>query len=101
MSHGGKRAGAGRKKGSLNKRTEKAKQAIQDTIDRIGCNPLEAMLEIAEQAKNEGDLSLALSAYKELAQYVAPKRKAVELSGDSENPLAISNIELVAPDIES
>ena len=101
MTHGGKRAGAGRKKGTPNKRTTKAAKTIQETIDRIGCDPLEAMLEIAIQAKNEGDLSLSLSAYKELAQYVAPKRKAVEVSGDVDNPLAVTNIELVAPDIES
>jgi len=31
--------------------------------------------------------------YKELAQYVAPKRKAVEISGDIENPFTISLIE--------
>ena len=104
MPGGGSKPGerrGGRKKGTPNKRTAKAAKTIQETIDRIGCDPLEAMLEIAIQAKNEGDLSLSLSAYKELAQYVAPKRKAVEVSGDVDNPLAVTNIELVAPDIES
>lgn len=84
----------GRKKGTPNKRTEKAAKTIQKVIDDIGCTPIEAILQIAEQAKDEGDLPLALSAYKELAQYVAPKRKAVEISGDQENPLqAITKIE--------
>ena len=85
----GERRG-GRKKGTPNKRTEKVKQSIQETIEKIGCDPLEAMFEIAIQAKKEGDLSLALNAYKELAQYVAPKRKAVELSNEEgKEPLKI------------
>ena len=79
----GERRG-GRKKGTPNKKTAKAAKTIQETIERIGCDPLEAMLEIAIQAKNEGDLQLSLSAYKELAQYVAPKRKAVEVSGSED-----------------
>ncbi len=36
---------------------------------------------IAKQAMNEGELQLAGNMYKELAQYVAPKRKSVEISG--------------------
>jgi hypothetical protein len=85
----GERRG-GRAKGTKNKRTEKVKKSIQETIEKMGCDPLEAMLEIAIEAKKNGDLSLSLSAYKELAQYVAPKRKAIELSNEEgSGPLQI------------
>jgi hypothetical protein len=97
MSHGGKRAGAGRKKGSAGKKT----LAIEDRLSKLGCDPIAGMAKIAEEAMLIKDYQLAGSMYKELAQYVAPKRKAVEVSGNNEAPLAISNIELVAPDVES
>lgn len=83
MAHGGKREGAGRKKGTPNKKSV----AIQDKLKELGCDPIEGMARIAEQAMDEGDMQLAGSMYKELAQYVAPKRKAVEISGDQENPI--------------
>ncbi len=40
------------------------------------------MAEIAAEARASGDFNLAGTMYKELAQYVAPKRKAVEVQGD-------------------
>jgi hypothetical protein len=97
MGHGGKREGAGRKKGQPNKKTA----SIQAKLDKLGCDPIEGMARIAKRAMEEGDMPLAGSMYKELAQYVAPKRKAVEVSGDQENPLkTITSISLVAPNIE-
>ena len=47
---------------------------------------------IAKEAHESGDLALAKDSYKELAQYVAPKRKAIEHSGQVETnkePLVI------------
>jgi hypothetical protein len=47
---------------------------------------------IAKEAHDSGELVLAKDAYKELAQYVAPKRKAIEHSGSVETnkePLVI------------
>lgn len=86
MAHGGKREGAGRKKGQPNKRSV----AIQDKLKKLGCDPIEGMARIAEQAMGEGDMQLAGSMYKELAQYIAPKRKAVELSNEEgKEPLRI------------
>lgn len=40
------------------------------------------MAEIAAEARRAGDFNLAGTMYKELAQYVAPKRKAIEVQGD-------------------
>ncbi len=44
----------------------------------LGCDPIEAMAQLAMD-ENEPS-ALRLAALKELAQYVAPKRKAVEIS---------------------
>lgn len=87
--HGGKRPGAGRKKGSLNKR----KQEIQELLDDMDCDPIEGMARIALEAEatassaesfqeRKDSLTLAGNMYKELAQYVAPKRRAVEMKAE-------------------
>jgi hypothetical protein len=81
----GKKTG-GRKKGTPNKKTS----SVQEKLDRLGCDPIEGMAIIANRAMAEGDLPLAGSMYKELAQYVAPKRKTVELSNEEgSGPLRI------------
>ncbi len=68
----------GRQKGTPNKNT----QDIQAKLAAIGCDPILGMAEIAAEARSNGNLELAGSMYKELAQYVAPKRKAIEVQGD-------------------
>lgn len=68
----------GRTKGTPNKPT----QNIIDRLAELDCDPIEGMTLIASQAMDEGELMLAGSMYKELAQYVAPKRKSIEVSGD-------------------
>lgn len=83
----------GRVKGTPNYRT----QAIQERLQALNCDPIEGMATIAKEAMKAKDFPLALSAYKELAQYVAPKRKAVELSADQTLEPLITKIELVAP----
>lgn len=61
-------------------------------LQEMDCSPLEALARIAKLAEEDaqaaelpGDrlphMNLAKDCYKELAQYVAPKRKAVEHSG--------------------
>jgi hypothetical protein len=68
--------GSGRKKGTLNKQTVD----VLEKLAALNCDPIQGMAEIAEAAKAQGDMALAGQMYKELAQYVAPKRKAVEMS---------------------
>ncbi len=68
------RKSGGRKKGTPNKKTKE----IIDKLEELNCDPIEGMASIARIAKTMGDFSLAGSMYKELAQYVYPKRKAVE-----------------------
>lgn len=88
MSRGGARKGAGRPKGSKNQRT----QAVEEMLSGMGCSPIEALARIAMMAEEDAQgaepadrlphMNLAKDCYKELAQYVAPKRKAVEHSGN-------------------
>jgi hypothetical protein len=59
----------GRIKGTPNKRT----QAVAETLEALGCDPIEGMARIAMDENAE--LSIRAQMYKELAQYVAPKRK--------------------------
>lgn len=69
--------GAGRQKGTPNKSTE----YLQDLCDKNGINVFEAMLKVAKDAY---DPALRFNALKELAQYLYPKRKALEITGDAE-----------------
>lgn len=90
MAHGGKRKGAGRKKGQPNKKSAD----IAAKLDALDCDPIEGMAIIAKEAMAIKDYPLAGSMFKELAQYVAPKRKAIEVSGDADNPIkTITRIE--------
>ena len=82
----------GRKKGTPNKKS----QEITDRLAEIDCDPIMGMARIAVEAESNGEFVLAGNMYKELAQYIAPKRKAVEVSGDPEFPLeTVTRIELV------
>ena len=88
--HGGKREGAGRKKGLSNIAVEKKRKNITEKMEDKSFCPIEGMMEIALEAKADGDKKLFFDACKELAQYVAPKRKAVELSNEEgKEPLRI------------
>lgn len=74
MARGGARPGSGRPAGKPNKRT----QEIQDRLDELDCDPIEGMAMIA--ADPTASQELKFQAYKELAQYVAPKRKAIDMN---------------------
>jgi hypothetical protein len=71
----------GRTKGTPNKKTQEILALIEDT----GCmHPITGLAKIAQQTYDEGDFATSMGAFKELAQYVAPKRKAIEHSGEIE-----------------
>ena len=73
----------GRKRGTPNRRTAD----IQEKLAAMGCDPIAGMAAIATDEKQ--DIALRAAMYKELAQYIAPKRKAVEMTGaDGELTLA-------------
>jgi len=69
----GKKTG-GRQAGTPNKKT----QELQARLLYIGCDPIEGMALLAMDTNNSPELRGRM--YAELAQYVAPKRKAVEHS---------------------
>ena len=64
----------GRTKGTPNNKT----QLVQKQMEDLGFDPIESMIEICNQAMSDKNYALAGQMAKELAQYVCPKRKAVE-----------------------
>lgn len=108
--------GSGRTKGTPNKRTVE----VQERLASLGCDPIKAMAlivcqdalklavdagYITQEAANEdpvGSRERACELYppelrakmaSELAQYVAPKRKAVEHSGEIQTSLPVIPIQ--------
>lgn len=79
MPKGGARKGAGRKKGVPNHITSE----LEAKLAKLGCDPIQGMAKLANDP--ECDPTLRGRMYSELAQYVLPKRKAVEHSGTGEN----------------
>ena len=73
----GKKTG-GRVAGTPNKDN----QSVMDKLASLKCDPIEGMAEIAITSMADGDYHLAFQCFKELGQYVAPKRKSIEVSGD-------------------
>ncbi len=77
----------GRKKGALNKRTAD----VIATLEGRDFDPINMLIDIALDAKGNNkdgsfqDKNLAFQACKELAQYVAPKRKAMEMTAEVTN----------------
>jgi hypothetical protein len=67
----------GRTSGTPNRKT----QAVIDRLEELGCDPIEGMARIAMD--ETADLSIRAQMYKELAQYVASKRKAIEVSSEA------------------
>jgi hypothetical protein len=66
----------GRQRGTPNTKT----LAVAERLEAVGCDPIEGMARIA---MDEGQpMALRASTYRELAQYVAPKRKALEHKGE-------------------
>ena len=80
MATVGKKKGSsksgGRKKGTLNK----VNTTVTEQLAALDCDPIEGMAKIAKVAMAEGELMLAGNMFKELAQYVAPKRKSLEVN---------------------
>ena len=64
----------------------------------MGCDPIAGMAAIATDEKQ--DIALRAAMYKELAQYVAPKRKAVEMSGPDGGELTLAEFVLGSYELE-
>jgi hypothetical protein len=79
----------GREAGTPNRKTRE----IGELLESLGHNPIEAMVRIATDPEASLELRGRMNA--ELAQYVYPKRKAVEVAADQANPLVPSKVEIV------
>lgn len=83
MPRGGRREGAGRKEGSTNKAKAELISLLEEEYP--GYDPVLAMAALANDP--EADPIMRFQASKEVAQYVHPKRKAVEHTGKGGAPL--------------
>lgn len=85
----GKKTG-GRQAGTLNKRTNE----LVERLVALGCDPIEGMAQIAMNPSTAPELRGRMFA--ELAGYLYPKRKAVEVKGD-DGPCVIFQINTEPP----
>jgi hypothetical protein len=88
---GSPRAG-GRQRGTPNKDT----RDVEEKLRKLGCDPITGMALIAlgiDAQGNSIDASVELKAkmHAELAQYILPKRKAIEHSGPDGAPLGTAS----------
>lgn len=84
MSHGGKRDGAGRKRGAKSKATIEREAGIaQIAADAkaAGLTPLEVMLGAMRQAHKRNDWDAAARFAKDAAPYMHPRLAAIEHTG--------------------
>jgi hypothetical protein len=82
----------GRKPGTPNRKT----QALTEKLAAMGCDPIEGLAGIAMDANTSPELRVRC--FSELAQYVYPKRKAVDIAATGPNgePSSI-RVEFVDP----
>ncbi len=80
----GKVAGSGRKPGTPNKKSAE----VRELLLSLKCDPITGMARIAMNSKNPPELRGRM--YSELAQYMWPKRKAIEVSGDDGGPYILA-----------
>jgi hypothetical protein len=78
----GKKTG-GRVAGVPNRRTTE----VITRLEKLGCDPIEGMARLAMDDSNAPELRGRMFA--ELAQYVAPKRRALDLESTSSSPVSI------------
>ena len=57
----------------------KVSASVRDRLNVLKCDPIEQLVIIARQAQANDDSHLAVTVYKDLAAYVAPKLKSIEL----------------------
>jgi hypothetical protein len=87
MPKGGKRTGAGRRKGTPNKHKTSFREGLRAYCALLGVDPHRYMAEMI--ADPEADKVLKLNAAKELAQYIEPKLKAMEHSGEIDHMVRV------------
>lgn len=77
----------GRKAGTPNRAT----RLVQETLDRLGCDPITIMALICMDEENPPELRGKMAS--ELAQYIHPKRRALEHSGPDGGKIPLEYID--------
>lgn len=96
MPRGGKREGAGRKKGSVTKATQLRQQMIAK-IAHEGVSPLDVMLGAMRAAWERNDHEKAAGYARDAAPYIHPRLSTMQHKGDPESPVeTVTKIVLVA-----
>ena len=73
----------GRAAGTQNRKT----RDVAELLRSLGCEPIEGMVRIAQDERHSPELRGKM--YSDLAQYVYPKRRAVEVTGAEAEPLQV------------
>jgi len=74
------------------------REHIEETLRLMGHDPIASMVAIAQESYDEGDKALSLAANKEIASYLYPKLKSIEMrKGDKE----IAPITIVLPESQT
>lgn len=79
----GKKTG-GRVAGTPNRKTAE----VAERLASLGCDPIEGMAKLAMDESSPPELRGRM--YAELAQYIAPKRKALDVSSTTQQPISIN-----------
>lgn len=87
MPRGGKRNGAGRKKGSLTSRSREIIERVAET----GLTPLQVMLEAMMHYHEAGDRAKASQIARDAAPYCHPRLSAMQISG-GETPVLLEYV---------
>ena len=85
----------GRKTGTLNKSNSSQIEKIQDLCASYNIDPFEALLKLSNDPSL--DINLRVGILKEIAQYVYPKRKSIEIDAELEINSA-PQIQIFLPD---
>lgn len=85
----------GRKAGTLNKSNSSQIEKIQNLCDSYNLDPFEALLKLSSDLSL--DINLRVGILKEIAQYIYPKRKSIEIDAELEINSA-PQIQIFLPD---
>jgi hypothetical protein len=77
-ARGGRRPGAGRKKGVQSQATKKRKEYVRQIVEEGNLMPLQVMLEAMQQTYKTGGAVAAVPFAQAAAPYIHPKLAAVE-----------------------
>lgn len=72
--------------GSLNKNT----MLLKKRLEKLNCDPIEALVRVGKRAETEGDLKTASRCFADLAAFVQPKLRSVELTGADGGPAYVA-----------